>query len=55
MKNAPPPIDTGVTRLLIKITRENLPQVKDRYPFLYLERGRLEIDDSSVQWIVIAI
>ena len=51
MKNAPPPIDTGVTRLLIKITRENLPQVKDRYPFLYLERGRLEIDDSSVQWI----
>ena len=51
MKNVPPPIDTGVTRLLIKITRENLPQVKDRYPFLYLERGRLEIDDSSVQWI----
>ena len=51
MKNAPPPIDTGVTRLLIKITRENLPQVKDKYPFLYLERGRLEIDDSSVQWI----
>jgi CRISPR-associated protein Cas1 len=38
-------------RLLIKITRENLPQVKDKYPFLYLERGRLEIDDSSVKWI----
>lgn len=38
-------------RLLIKVTRENLPQVKDRYPFLYLERGRLEIDDSSVKWI----
>ncbi len=51
MKDAPSPTDTGVTRLLIKITRENLPQVKDRYPFLYLERGRLEIDDSSVQWI----
>lgn len=38
-------------RLLIKITRDNLPQVKDKYPFIYLERGRLEIDDSSVKWI----
>lgn len=38
-------------RLFIKINRENLPQVKDKYPFLYLERGRLEIDDSSVKWI----
>lgn len=40
-----------VQRLFVKITRESLPQVKDRYPFLYLERGRLEIDDSSVKWI----
>jgi len=39
------------TRLFIKITRDLLPQVKDRYPLLYLERGRLEIDDSSVKWI----
>jgi CRISPR-associated protein Cas1 len=38
-------------RLFIKVTRENLPQVKDKFPFLYLERGRLEIDDSSVKWI----
>ena len=38
-------------RLFVKITRESLPQVKDKYPFLYLERGRLEIDDSSVKWI----
>lgn len=38
-------------RLFIKIKRSNLPQVKDKYPFLYLERGRLEIDDSSVKWI----
>ena len=38
-------------RLSIKVTRANLPQVKDKYPFLYLERGRLEIDDSSVKWI----
>lgn len=39
------------TRLIIKVTRETLPQVKDKYPFMYLERGRLEIDDSSVKWI----
>ena len=38
-------------RLIIKITHDNLPQIKDRYPFVYLERGRLEIDDSSVKWI----
>jgi CRISPR-associated protein Cas1 len=38
-------------RLFIKITREILPQVKNKYPFIYLERGRLEIDDSSVKWI----
>lgn len=38
-------------RLLIKITRENLPQVKDRYPFIYLERCRIEVDDSSVKFI----
>jgi len=38
-------------RLFVKITHENLPQVKDRYPYIYLERGRLEVDDSSVKWI----
>lgn len=38
-------------RLIIKVTRDTLPQVKDKYPFIYLERGRLEIDDSSVKWI----
>lgn len=38
-------------RLFIKINRDNLPRVSDRYPFIYLERGRLEIDDSSVKWI----
>lgn len=42
---------TRSPRLLIKVTRESLPQVKDKYPFIYLERGRLEIDDSSVKWI----
>ncbi|WP_419832063.1 type I-E CRISPR-associated endonuclease Cas1e [Endozoicomonas atrinae] len=38
-------------RLFVKITRETLPQVKDKYPYIYLERGRLEIDDSSIKWI----
>ena len=38
-------------RLFIKITREYLPQHSDRHPFIYLERGRLEVDDSSIKWI----
>ena len=38
-------------RLLIRVDKEYLPQIKDRYPFVYLERGRLEVDDSSVKWI----
>jgi CRISP-associated protein Cas1 len=44
-------LDKAKKRLFIKVTKDNLPQVKDKYPFLYLERGRLEIDDSSVKWI----
>lgn len=43
--------DKTPTRLLIKVTRDTLPQVSSKYPFIYLERGRLEIDDSSVKWI----
>ncbi|CAD6881161.1 CRISPR-associated protein Cas1 [Methylomonas albis] len=43
--------EAGSNRLLIKVTRDTLPQVKSKYPFIYLERGRLEIDDSSVKWI----
>jgi len=42
---------TDIQRLFVKVTRESLPQVKDKYPFVYLERGRLEIDDSSIKWI----
>ena len=41
----------GSQRLFVRITRDILPRVTDKYPFLYLERGRLEIDDSSVKWI----
>jgi len=51
MSDATSPSEVGHNRLLIKVTHQNLPQVKDKYPFLYLERGRLEIDDSSVKWI----
>jgi CRISPR-associated protein Cas1 len=40
-----------VSRLFVKITRDTLPQVKEKYPFIYLERGRLEIDDASIKWI----
>ena len=40
--------DSDITRLIIKVTRDTLPQVSSKYPFVYLERGRLEIDDSSV-------
>ncbi len=39
------------SRLLIKIEKELLPQIKSRYPFIYLEHGRLEVDDSSVRWV----
>lgn len=39
------------SRLFIKVTRQTLPQIKSKYPFIYLERGRIEIDDSSVKWI----
>jgi len=38
-------------RLFVKVTRKNLPFLRDRHPFVYLERGRLEIDDSSVKWV----
>ncbi len=38
-------------RLFIPVKRETLPRVSDKYPFLYLERGRLEIDDSSLKWL----
>lgn len=38
-------------KLFIKLTRETLPQVKEKFPFIYLEAGRLEVDDSSVKWI----
>ena len=38
-------------RLFIKVTRDTLPRVTEKYPFIYLEHGRMEIDDSSIKWI----
>ena len=38
-------------RLFVKVKRDMLLHIKDKYPFIYLERGRLEIDDSSLKWI----
>ncbi|MDO4628016.1 MAG: type I-E CRISPR-associated endonuclease Cas1e [Planctomycetia bacterium] len=37
--------------LIIRTKLADIPMLRDRYPFLYLEHGRLEIDDSSVKWI----
>ncbi|MDO4569296.1 MAG: type I-E CRISPR-associated endonuclease Cas1e [Planctomycetia bacterium] len=37
--------------LIIRTQLSNIPMLRDRYPFLYLEHGRLEIDDSSVLWV----
>lgn len=38
-------------KIFFKLTRDLFPQIKDRIPYLYLEYGRIEIDDSSVKWI----
>lgn len=38
-------------KIFFKLTKDLYPQVKDRYPYVYLEHGRLEVDDSSVKWI----
>ena len=40
-----------MSRIFIKLTRDLLPKIRDRYPFLYLEKGRIEVNDSSVKWI----
>ena len=38
-------------RIIIKVSCADLPLLRDRYPFIYLEHGRLEVDDSSIKWI----
>ena len=34
-----------------KPSKDSLPHAKDRWTPIYLEHGRLEVDDSSVKWI----
>ena len=51
MAQPPRPSAESRQRLFIPVTRETLPRISEKYPFLYLERGRLEIDDSSLKWI----
>lgn len=41
----------STNRIFIKIKKETLPKIRDRYPFLFLEHGRVEVDDSSIKWI----
>lgn len=38
-------------KVIFKLSREFFPQSKDRYPLLYFEHGRIEVDDSSVKWV----
>jgi len=38
-------------RIILKATLADLPRIRERYPFIYLEHGRLEVDDSSIKWI----
>lgn len=38
-------------KVIFKLSREFYPQSKDRYPLLYFEHGRIEVDDSSVKWV----
>lgn len=42
---------TAGPRIFVKITRDTLPKVRDKFPFLYLEHGRVVVDDSSIKWI----
>lgn len=36
---------------MLKLTREMLPRSENRWTPIYLEYGRLEVDDSSIKWI----
>lgn len=38
-------------KIFIKPTAQTLPQLKEKFPFIFLEKGRLEVDDHSVLWI----
>ena len=38
-------------RIILKASLADLPKIRERYPFIYLEHGRIEVDDSSIKWI----
>ena len=38
-------------KVIFKLSRDFFPQSKERYPLLYFEHGRIEVDDSSVKWV----
>lgn len=38
-------------KLYIDISKDLLPQVKDKYPFLFIQHGRIEVDDMSIKFI----
>ncbi len=38
-------------KVIFKLSRDFFPQSKDRYPLLYFEHGRIEVDDSGVKWV----
>lgn len=38
-------------KIFFRLTKDLFPLVKDRHPLIYLEYGRIEVDDSSVKWI----
>ncbi len=40
-----------MARLYVKVTKKTLPQIKTKYPYIYLDHGRLEVDDASIKWI----
>ena len=40
-----------MARLYAPITHEMLPKVRDRFPALYYEHSRIEVDDSSIKII----
>lgn len=37
--------------IIFKEFHKCVPAVKDRWTPVYLEHGRLEVDDSSVKWV----
>jgi CRISPR-associated protein Cas1 len=39
------------SRIYAKLTKDSIPQISTKFPFLYLERGKIHVDDSSIKFI----